>query len=206
MEIDFNNLDSGTIYSLMTQMVIPRPIAWVLSENEDKSYNLAPFSYFSPVSSDPPLLMISIGKKRDGTPKDSRENIIKREDFIVHIPSWNMLHDMNASAASWDKNISEVDKLNLKLETIKNSPLPILAGCHLALVCKKKQVIEMGTGRSCLIIGKINSCHINNKVIADNTQEPGKLRIDPATIDPIARLGGPYYARIGSITHLKKPE
>ena len=75
MYVDITQLDPQQIYITLTQTVIPRPIAWVLSENANGSLNLAPYSFFNAVSSEPPLVMISTGLKPDGCPKDTRETV-----------------------------------------------------------------------------------------------------------------------------------
>ena len=100
MYVDITQLDPQQIYITLTQTVIPRPIAWVLSENANGSLNLAPYSFFNAVSSEPPLVMISTGLKPDGRPKDTRENIEQRRDFLVHIASVAQLEDLNASSAT----------------------------------------------------------------------------------------------------------
>ncbi len=76
--MDFSALPPPDCYRLMIQAVVPRPVAWVLSDNGDGSLNLAPFSFFTAISSDPPLLMFSAGKKPDGTPKDTLHNVEER--------------------------------------------------------------------------------------------------------------------------------
>ena len=78
MEIDLDSLSANGVYHTLTRTVIPRPVAWVLSENAGGDYNLAPFSYFNAICSDPPLIMISVGKKPDGSSKDTRVNITAR--------------------------------------------------------------------------------------------------------------------------------
>ena len=109
MYIDFSQLSANQIYGTMVQTVVPRPIAWVLSENPQEAYNLAPFSYFNAVCSDPPLLMISIGKKPDGSFKDTRVNIEQRKDFVVHIAHENMLDALNESSATLSAEVSEIE-------------------------------------------------------------------------------------------------
>ena len=71
MLINLKELSTPQVYFTMTQTVLPRPVAWILSENENESYNLAPFSYFNAVCSDPPLIMVSIGLQDDGRDKDT---------------------------------------------------------------------------------------------------------------------------------------
>ena len=83
MDIDLAALGPAQVYGLMTQTLIPRPIAWVLSENSDGGLNLAPFSYFNAVCSSPPLVMISVGKKPDGSFKDTRVNIEGRRFTVA---------------------------------------------------------------------------------------------------------------------------
>jgi flavin reductase (DIM6/NTAB) family NADH-FMN oxidoreductase RutF len=99
MFIDFGDMTPQQIYFTLTQTVIPRPIAWVLSENANASFNLAPFSYFNAISSNPPLVMISAGMKPEGGAKDTRDNIRDRHDFVIHIVSLDQLDAMNASSA-----------------------------------------------------------------------------------------------------------
>jgi flavin reductase (DIM6/NTAB) family NADH-FMN oxidoreductase RutF len=81
MYVDFKPLSANEVYFSMIQAVVPRPIAWVLSENSNGSHNLAPFSYFNAVCSKPPLIMLSIGVRPDGTLKDTTANIAARRDF-----------------------------------------------------------------------------------------------------------------------------
>ena len=77
MNLDFSQFNANQRYHLMTQTLIPRPIAWVLTDSGNDSLNLAPFSYFTPVSSNPALLMISVGLKPNGDKKDTLVNILK---------------------------------------------------------------------------------------------------------------------------------
>jgi len=86
MLLRLDQFEAAQRYYLMSQTLVPRPVAWVLSENATGSYNLAPFSYFNAICSTPPLIMFSIGKKPDGADKDTRRNIIERKRFTVHIP------------------------------------------------------------------------------------------------------------------------
>ena len=129
MYIDFGDMTPQQVYITMTQTVIPRPIAWVLSENADGSLNLAPYSYFNAVSSDPALVMISAGVKPDGGIKDTRDNIRDRRDFVIHITSLDQLDNMNASSASFDPGVSEVDQLAFDSA---DRGLPPAAACRCA--------------------------------------------------------------------------
>ena len=76
MLINYAAIDPNTRYKLMSQTVTPRPIAWVVTE-DGGIVNIAPFSYFAPLSSEPPVVVVSVGHKKDGSPKDTLANIQK---------------------------------------------------------------------------------------------------------------------------------
>ncbi len=204
MEIDLTKLDAGKVFSLISQSVIPRPVAWVLSENDNGSYNLAPFSYFTPVCSDPPLLVFSVGRKPDRSPKDTSVNIRERKEFVVHIPSLEMLAAMNDSSASLPAGISEVEELGLELESLAGFRLPRLADCPIAMGCELYEINEIGNGRNGLIMGLIRRIYISDGVVSSGEDE--KIRIDPARVRPVARLGGSLYAELSGFVSLERPK
>jgi flavin reductase (DIM6/NTAB) family NADH-FMN oxidoreductase RutF len=100
MNIDLSSLSNNNVYHLMTQTIIPRPIAWVLTKNKDNSTNLAPFSYFNAVCSNPPLCMLSMGKKPDGAFKDTGTNLIEGADCVIHIAHVNQAEVVTATAST----------------------------------------------------------------------------------------------------------
>jgi flavin reductase (DIM6/NTAB) family NADH-FMN oxidoreductase RutF len=204
MNIDFSQLDTADIYRTMAHTLVPRPIAWVLSDNGDNSFNLAPFSYFSAVSSDPPLIMLSVGKKRDGTFKDTRVNIQQRQDFVVHIASVEHIDSLNASAASLAFADSEISQLQLETSEFPGSRLPRLRDCKIAYACRLWDLREIGSVPMSMILGEIKSVYIDDRIIA---QESGQHpQIDPLALDPLARLGGTHYASLGEIHSRRRPE
>ncbi len=204
MNFDINELDPSRIYSIMAQTIMPRPIAWVLSENANGSYNLAPFSYFAPICSDPPLFMISISKKPDGSLKDTRANIIERKEFVLHLPTWSQLEAMNASAATLPSGVSEVEELGLELENFAGSRLPRLADSRVAMACTLHEIQEIGNGPYAMIIGRIHHIYIDDIAVLEQSEE--KIRISPKILDPVGRLGGPRYTKLGKVVTLARPE
>jgi len=121
MHIDMTTLSQVEAYALMTQSIIPRPVAWVLSENSDSSFNLAPFSYFNAIATEPPMVMFSIGLAADGSLKDTRVNIEARKEFIIHIAHREMAEALTQSSATMAVNESEVERLTVVLLTLVNS-------------------------------------------------------------------------------------
>src|ERR1039457_4241876 len=122
MLIDCDQLSSDQVYFLLIQLVIPRPIAWVLSDNGNGTYNLAPFSFFNAITSNPPILMLSVGWKDEATRKDTWVNISERTNFIVHIPCAEQVHDVSNSSSVLPHGVSEINKFNIPLENVEGWP------------------------------------------------------------------------------------
>lgn len=204
MDIDLTEMSPGQIYATMTQALIPRPIAWVLSENENGNYNLAPFSYFTGISSRPPLLMLSIGKKPDGAPKDTLANIEARKDFVVHIAHGEQMGYLNQSSAVYDAGVSEVDELGLELAELKGSRLPRIADSRLAMACELHEIIPMGEVPQALIFGRINSIYVDDAV--GDSDAKGRFKINAKKLDPLSRLGVGEYSGFGEVMQLSSPK
>lgn len=194
MIIDLNDLKPTQIYKTMIQTVIPRPIAWTLTENETGSYNLAPFSYFNAVGSNPPMVSLSIGKRKDGRDKDTRRNIDEREYFTVHIASVDMAQNVTDSAKPLEVNESEIDNLNLELVKEDHFPLPRLKNCKVAYFCRKDQIIPLGNVPQSLVIGIVESIFVADDCIEG---KDGIFEIDAKKINPLGRLGGSDYCTFG---------
>lgn len=210
MILDFNQLSSTQIYHLMTQTIIPRPIAWVLSEHENQKLNLAPFSYFNAVCSDPPLIVLSMGFKTGTELKDTRKNILERQHFVVHIPSTRHIEAVNTSAATFDAGESELDTLGLEVEPWENSEsqhpfsLPRLKDCDIAFACRHHQDLSLGPKRQGLILGEIESVYLSPNII---TAERGGIpTVDAQQVDPLTRLGASQYASLGDILSVTRPK
>jgi len=204
MYIDFGEMTPQQVYITMTQTVIPRPIAWVLSENPDSTLNLAPYSYFNAVSSNPALVMISAGVKPDGGIKDTRDNIRDRRDFVVHIASLEQLDDMNASSASLDPGISEVEKLGLATVPLEGSRLPRLAAARVAFACSLYDIHYIGAGPQSLILGEVHGVFVDDCVIGEDAK--GRRKILAQNINPIGRLGASEYVSFGEVMTRQRPD
>lgn len=203
MYINLSKLSESQVYFTMTQTVIPRPIAWVLSENQSGSYNLAPFSYFNAVCSDPPLVMISIGKKPDGSCKDTLVNIEQRSDFVVHIVSKDLLRPMNQSSATLAKEQSELEIIGLQTEPFEGSRIPRLADARVAFACERYEIIKLGSIPQSLVLGRISHIYIDDTVVGED--EKGRMKVIAERVDPLGRLGASEYVSFGEKLRLQRP-
>lgn len=203
MNIDFDSLTPSQVYFHMTQTLIPRPIAWVLSENADGGFNLAPFSYFNAVCSDPPLIMLSVGKKPDGSFKDTRVNIEQRGHFVIHIPRCDQVQLVSASSASLEAGDSEVYKLGLETVPFHGFGLPRLADCAVAYACEAWEIHELGDVPQSLILGRVHRLYLSDRLVGKD--DKGRLRVDAARLDPLGRLGPDQYLVGGEVIRVKRP-
>ena len=198
MIVDFGAISARERYRWMTSVIIPRPIAWVLTRAEEGRYNLAPFSYFNAIASEPPLVVLSIGRKPGAAqPKDTARNILAHRRFVVHIPSWEMLTAMNATSLDLPWERSELELVPLDLAPLADFPLPRLAAARVAMGCVL--ACAQRIGRQTLIFGEIRCLFVDDAVL-DGAE------VDAARLDPVARLGVGRYARLGEQKRLPRPK
>ncbi|ROR34422.1 flavin reductase family protein [Inmirania thermothiophila] len=204
MYVDLDALAPDQVYFTLTQTVIPRPIAWVLTGNADGSLNLAPFSYFNAVASDPPLVMLSIGRKpTDGGPKDTCRNIAERGRFVIHIAHRELLDALNESSATLPYGESELERLGLALEPFEGFDLPRLAACRIAMACERFAIHEIGAAPQALILGRVRRIWYDDAVAEHDPR--GRLVVHAERVDPIARLGASEYVTFGAIERRRRP-
>ena len=195
MQIDPADMGAERIYRLMTGIVVPRPIAWVSSLSSKGTLNLAPFSAFTFVSQKPPMLAISVGRKGDNY-KDTAHNILDTEEYVIHIADTPLMNAVHESSAEHPPDVSEVELLGLETLPCERVKVPRLAAAPVAMECVFRQCLEFGDARSRLIIGEVLMFHIR-----DGLMNNGKVETE--ALDPIARIGGPRYARLGDNVTLR---
>lgn len=200
MILKLSDFSPNQVYHLMTQTLIPRPIAWVLTENETgEPYNLAPFSYFTAVSSAPPLVMFSCGAKNaEGALKDTPKNILRTKRFVIHIASEQQLGAVQESAKPLDYGESEINAAHLSLTPFIHDGLPRLEAAPIAYGCELYESQALGDAPQTLIFGKVTEIYIDDNAV--NTDD-NRVYIHAETVAPLARLGSGYFS---GITQLRK--
>jgi len=195
MRIDPAYLDAETAYRLITGVVVPRPIAWVTSLSATGVLNLAPFSAFMFVSPKPPMLAISVGRKGN-IYKDTAQNILNNEEYVIHIADSSLMKAVHESSTEHPSDVSEVDELGLATLPGERIKVPRLAAAPIAMECRFRQCLEFGETRSRLIVGEVLVFHIRDGLLNNG-------KIETEALDPIARIAGPRYAKLGEIVTLK---
>lgn len=204
MYIDFDNLSTLQRYVTMTQSVLPRPIAWVLSDNGDNSHNLAPFSYFNAVCSDPPLLMFSAGHKPSSEKKDTVVNLAERKQCVIHIPHSEQAAAVTETSRTLEHGESELALVDLPLTEFEGFDLPRLRDCRLAFGCELYQIQEIGNGPQHLVFVEIKALYVSDEVATEDAK--GRLKIDAQAVNPLARLGSTEYGVLGSTLDIPRPK
>lgn len=186
MHIDPALHSSGENYKLLTNIVVPRPIAWVTTVNAQGVVNLAPFSFFNAIGSDPLLIMISVAHNSDGSLKDTGRNIVESGEFVVNMVSEELMAAMNLSAADFPHNESELAACGLSATASSKVAVPRVASAPAAMECRLHSSIPFGAYT--LIIGEVVMFHVDDALVGD------KRRIHDFT--PVGRMGSPaYYCR-----------
>jgi flavin reductase (DIM6/NTAB) family NADH-FMN oxidoreductase RutF len=173
-----SNVDN---YKLLTNLVVPRPIAWVSSLNPDGVVNLAPFSFFNAIGSDPLYVMFSIGKNDAGEPKDTARNIKANGEFVVNLVTEDLFTAMNISAADFPAEISELDAAHLHTAPSEKIKVPRVAESKASMECRLFS--EQHLGANTLIIGEVVMFHVHDDLIDEH------LHIN--NFAPIGRMGSP---------------
>lgn len=200
------SIDPGTSterenYKLLIGTIIPRPIAFVTTLNEEGQVNGAPFSYFSIVSSDPPMISLSI-QRRGGVGKDTARNILREKEFVVHGVDRENVREINETAASLPPTESELLLTSLTLVESDLVKVPGVKESKVRMECTLERVVSLGEeeeGGADLIIGRILRYHIDERIYDEG-------RIDPHVLEPMSRLAGISYAGLGEIIPMERPE
>jgi flavin reductase (DIM6/NTAB) family NADH-FMN oxidoreductase RutF len=181
MQIDPRAQTKADNYKVLTNLVVPRPIAWITSVSQTGMVNLAPFSFFNAVGSDPMYVVVGIGARDSGEPKDTAQNIEISREFVVNLVTEELLAAMNISAADFPPDESELDAAKLHTAPSARVRVPRLAEAQASLECKLYQVLPLGTNR--LYIAEVVMFQV-----ADHLVGP---RMHINNFAPIGRLGSP---------------
>jgi flavin reductase (DIM6/NTAB) family NADH-FMN oxidoreductase RutF len=179
-------LNYQELYKLLIGIVVPRPIAWISTVSKEGIPNLAPFSFFSVASTEPPMLSISIAPgdgDREGTEKDTLKNIRETKQFVVNVVTYPLAQAMKASSFEYPSETNEFDESCVTpIESSLVIP-PRIKESPINMECTLEHIIPLGTDT--LVIGRILSTHIIDEIYRNG-------RVDLEQLQPLARLAGNY--------------
>jgi flavin reductase (DIM6/NTAB) family NADH-FMN oxidoreductase RutF len=191
MLFDFATLKDENIYKLLVSTVVPRPIAWVTTQDVDGSLNAAPFSFFNAVSGKPPVICIGIGGRGPGDVKDTGGNIRRTGQFVVNLVSNTLAEKMNVTAIDFDKSVNELAEAGLTTVPSTKVKPPRIAEAPVSLECERLVIVEVGVDRA-VVLGTVVAMHVQDQFVMD----PERCYIDTPKLELIGRMhGGGWYAR-----------
>ena len=193
MIIDPDKQPFSDNHKLMIGSIVPRPIAFVSTVSPDGKNNLAPFSYFNGVCSNPPTVMFAPARRGyDGVTKDTLNNIRDTDQFVINIVSEEIGEKMVACATDFPPNVDEFEISGLTPKAAEKVKPALVAESKVSFECELNQIVEIGdggAGAGFVVIGTIVMFHVDDDVYTDG-------RIDIEALKPIGRLAGNSYTHI----------
>ena len=199
MIIDPSELDSQSVYKLLIGSVVPRPIAWTSTVSTGGVRNLAPFSFFTVASRQPPMLCISVGPRVDSNvpTKDTLDNVEETGEFVVNIVSLSLSNTMFESSKSHPPEADEFEKAGLTPAPCEVVGAPRVEEAGVSMECLLDRVLPLGSDH--LVIGRMVRFHVRDELYGENG------RIDVAGLDPLGRLAGDY-TKVETVFELPKED
>ena len=199
--IDPQDHKPASIYKLMTGAIVPRPIAFVSTISPDGILNLAPFSFFTGISANPPVICFSpMIRGSDGMRKDTLNNIEATREFVVNVVSEDFKEQMNACSAEFPPEVDEFDISALTPEPSEVVRPPRVKESRIQMECRLVQVVHVSAkplGGS-IVLGEVVRFHIAEVLFED-------YKIDANILRAIGRMGGPTYCRTTDRFDMPRP-
>lgn len=196
-----DDLDTADRYKLTTGLIVPRPIGWIGSRSTDGVPNLAPYSFFNAVATNPPVLLFSTGVF-DGIIKDSLQNIRDTGVFTASLVDHDLAVAMNDSSATLGPDVDEFEKTGLTAANFGQVDAPGVEEAKAVVECEAVREVEFGDKdglHHVITFGEVIAFHIDSQVL-DGT------RIDPVRLDALGRLAGTDYTTTRDQFRLDRPD
>ncbi len=207
MEFDPRSMPATAVYKLLIGCIVPRPIAWVSTVSVDGVHNLAPFSFFMGVCSEPPTLAFSVGPRPAAADsgaarvKDTARNIEATGDFVVNVVDDALAERMNLTSGEYPPDVDEFALAGLTAAPGVRVRAPRVREAPIGMECRVAQILRVGRGPHSLVLGEILYFHIR-----DDLYSGGTGRVDMHRLQPVGRLAGEMYTHVHDLFEMKRPE
>ncbi len=199
MTIDLFGEYADRAFPILSSLVVPRPIAWVTTLNENGTVNAAPFSFFGLFGSKPPLVIFTVGDRPEGGPKDTARNAERTGEFVVHTVDEDLAGAMVGTAAALPYGESESDAAGLETAPSKVVAVPRLAAAPAAFECRVHSIQRIGQNR--LVLGTVVSLELRDELFDTESR-----RVVHEKYRPVGRMGAPnWYCRCGDRFEMEVP-
>ncbi len=194
-----SELDRTDAYKLMTGLIVPRPIGWIGTADRDGVANLAPYSFFQAVATNPPVVLFSTGMN-DGAVKDSLANCRSTGVFTANLVDHDLSVAMNETSAEVEPSVDEFGLAGLTAKRFGTVDAPGVAEAKAVLECRVVNELVFGSPplEHAVTFGEVVAFHVADEVL-DGT------RIDAIALDAVGRLAGMGYASTRDQFRLERP-
>lgn len=202
MEINPEVLEGQQRYKLMIGSVIPRPIAFVSTMGKNGVRNVAPFSFFNVVCFNPMIVaFFPLRYKKGDEIKDTVRNIRETEEFCVNVSTEKIVAQLNKASGLYDYEVDEFELSGLTAESSRKIKVPGVKESPVRMECVLEKMISFGedTGGSDAIFGRVVHMYVDDEIIED-------YRIDERKLNPVARLAGFKYSKLGEVFEIERPK
>ena len=182
---DLSQLAKADAYKLLVSVVVPRPIAWITSRDMEGGLNVAPFSFFNVLSSDPPVVGIGFSDAADRDSKDTHHNIRARGEFVVNMVPEELAEEMNITATNAPRGTDEAQLAGLELASSAMVDVPRLAGSPVNLECKLLELKNYG-GKGTICLAQVVYVHVRQDAVVN----PERFHFDASQLHLVGRMHG----------------
>lgn len=202
MKIDPKQQSAIDTYKLLIGTVVPRPIAFVTSENAEGVINAAPFSFFNVFCANPPLIGVSVARNPDGSMKDTSSNITTNKEFVVHVVDESNIEKVNQASMDYPPEYSEVKETGLTLKPSHQVEVPGIAESKIRMECVLHRWLPLGPENATnndLLIGEVVCFDIDDELYKDG-------KIPESQLKPIGRMAGTTFTKLGETFSIPRPK
>jgi flavin reductase (DIM6/NTAB) family NADH-FMN oxidoreductase RutF len=190
-QADFTTLPAQDRYKLLCALVVPRPIALVTTLGPGGIVNAAPFSFFNVFAESPPLIVLGLQSRPDGSLKDTSAHIADFGSFTVNLIDEALAERMNVCAVDFPPGTSELEAAGLTALPGAAIAVPRIAEAAASLECRHYQTLKVSPERR-LCVGEVVHLHARAGIV-----DPARLYVDLEAYKPVARLFANLYAPLG---------
>ncbi len=202
MQIDPTTMERRNLYQLIISCVVPRPIAWISTQDAQGGLNLAPYSFFNAIGANPPALMFSANYNSARQDlKDTLQNILASGEFVVNVVTEAVAEAMNLTSGDYAAEVDEFAEAKLTPLPSTIVQPPRVAESPINFECELYRAVPVGEGpgHSTVVIGLIKHIHIRDDLL----DEQG--RVDIHRLQAIGRLGKFEYCSVRDIFEMQRP-
>ena len=203
MELDPTTISQQSMYKLMIGSIVPRPIGWISTVSASGVYNLAPFSFFNAVCSNPPTVLFCVtARKGDSPMKDTLRNVLDSGEFVVNIVSYDLAEAMNQTSAELPPDTSEFEFAGVTPPPALTVKAPRVAQSLIHFECELDRTVPVNAeeqGGATVVFGRVRHVHIDDALLI------GTDKIDALKLQPVGRMAGASYVRVSEIFDMARP-